>query len=120
VKVDADGEYSYGEIGRDYVTSSRYREQLNSHPHSILIDPDTPVLQLAAVKQFPYKDKCAYDERGFKCTVPPGNYFVMGDNRDRSADSRYWGFIPEENIVGRAFWIWWSDKNPERTGLSIR
>ncbi|HWY69317.1 MAG TPA: signal peptidase I [Terriglobales bacterium] len=45
--------------------------------------------------------------------VPPGKYFVMGDNRDESLDSRYWGFVPRENIIGRPFLIYWSVQRPE-------
>ena len=56
--------------------------------------------------------------------VPPGRYFVMGDNRDFSSDSRYWGFVPRENILGRPLVIYWSLNSTSRdyqiTGLRQR
>ncbi len=45
--------------------------------------------------------------------VPPGRYFAMGDNRDNSMDSRYWGFVPRENILGRPMFVYWSIVTPE-------
>jgi signal peptidase I len=45
---------------------------------------------------------------GDELVVPPGKYFAMGDNRDRSSDSRYWGFVDRDAIMGRPFLIYWS------------
>jgi signal peptidase I len=99
------------------VYLKQYRETANSSKKSyrVLNNPAAPPFVINA-ENFPFQDKCIYQQEGVVCTVPEGHYFVMGDNRDGSADSRYWGFVPEENLVGRAFFVWLNFKHLKRIG----
>ncbi|MDM0043566.1 signal peptidase I [Variovorax dokdonensis] len=94
-----------------------YNENLTGVEHKILNDETRRAgLSEAEVSQFPNRDNCRYSVEGVVCKVPPGHYFMMGDNRDNSLDSRYWGFVPDKNIVGRAFFIWMNFGNFGRIG----
>ncbi len=85
--------------------SKAFRETLDGRTYSTLNDDDRPAF-VPGVAEFPYRDQCNYTVEGVVCKVPQGHYFLMGDNRDNSLDSRYWGFVPEANIVGKAFFVW--------------
>ena len=79
---------------------SQYFEKLDSKEYTVLLDKDRPaIIQLP--EKFPYFENCKYDTDGVSCVVPEGHYYAMGDNRDNSFDSRYWGFVPRDHVVGK-------------------
>ncbi|MEI2417280.1 signal peptidase I [Orrella sp. JC864] len=85
--------------------TARYDEKLGEIDHKILLD-ERSFQNIGPILSYPHRQACEYARNGVRCTVPEGHYFVMGDNRDNSLDSRYWGFVPDGNIVGKAFFIW--------------
>jgi signal peptidase I len=93
----------------------QYEESLGDRPHRLLIDDERPAF-VPGADDFAFKQNCRYSVEGVVCKVPEGHYFMMGDNRDNSMDSRYWGFVPDKNIVGKAFWVWMNFSSLKRIG----
>ena len=95
----------------------QFEEQLGDKSHRLLNDDSRRAgISDAEVMDFPSRQNCRYSAEGVVCKVPEGHYFMMGDNRDNSLDSRYWGFVPDKNIVGKAFFVWMNFGNLKRIG----
>jgi signal peptidase I len=93
----------------------QFEEALGEKKHGLLNDDSRPAF-VPGVDEFEFKKNCQYSIEGVTCQVPEGHYFMMGDNRDNSLDSRYWGFVPDKNIVGKAFFVWMNFGSLKRIG----
>jgi signal peptidase I len=120
VPTEKKGVFTDIEDGTRMAQYDAFTEKLADKPHSMMVNPRMASLNLGQVRQFPNRNNCLYNEEGMRCKVPDGHYFMMGDSRDNSDDSRYWGFVPEENIVGKAVLIWMNFGSPSRIGTSIQ
>ena len=93
----------------------QFEEDMGTVKHRVLNDDSRPAF-VPGADEFQFKQNCQYSVEGVVCKVPEGHYFMMGDNRDNSLDSRYWGFVPDKNIVGKAFFVWMNFGNLKRIG----
>jgi signal peptidase I len=106
----------YDEESQRYFTE--FTEHLGGTNHGILVNPNSQPFYGGAEERsaFPFRENCRFLADGVSCKVPAGHYFMMGDNRDNSQDSRFWGFVPDQNIVGKAFFVWMNFGNFKRIG----
>jgi signal peptidase I len=100
----------------DTMTISKQFEEIIGDKKHNLLNEDSRPAYIAGASVFPNREHCQYSIEGVRCKVPAGHYFMMGDNRDNSLDSRYWGFVPEANIVGKATFVWMNFSHLNRIG----
>jgi signal peptidase I len=101
--------------GGAHLAGELWKETLDEHHYTVMKEPGMPPIMMEMVNSA-LSGHCSFAADYFICKIPPDNYFVMGDHRDASNDSRYWGFVPESHLIGKAIYLWRNDRNPERAG----
>ncbi len=98
MSIELNGQYQAEGSGMRAMGSNIGRERLGDVEHSVLINPMKPDFDPMHCNYLGHQEK----------TIPEGHYLMVGDNRDDSNDGRCWGLVPEENLVGKAFFVWLS------------
>jgi signal peptidase I len=105
------------QLGNQEEQTAQYVQESPSsnHQHLVRYLGDKNWYQYASFLQQASPQLMASQGQQWQLTVPKGHYFVMGDNRDRSADGRFWGFVPDQNLAGKAVYVW----THKASGLSL-
>lgn len=111
VAIENLGTYDYQLTADHWIRAQRYQENLGVKQHLMLIHPVT--------NNYDFGTLGSLLQANEEIIVPEGQYFAMGDNRDNSSDSRVWGFLPAQNLVGPAFLIWMNFSEWARIGKSV-
>ena len=113
-------DYNYKMAYKDIDGSNQENSMIAKQSTEQLVDVNHDILVHDIPNQYPSGSLGEKLQNGETITVPAGHYFAMGDNRDNSADSRVWGFVPKHNLVGKAFFIWFNFDQFGRVGTKIQ